>query len=429
MDLFATMPTGVTAIFWGVLTFSILVVIHEGGHFLAARFFGVKVHEFMVGLPGPALRVRSKKTGIAYGVTAIPLGGYVRIAGMEPGAEDAALGRALGLLADRGRIGPSDLSSELAALGVDHARATALLTTLEDYGAAEQIVDWPESRSLIERAPGESDDELLSRVRSTVYRGQKPWKRVTILAMGVLFNLLAAMLIFTVTLSVWGYDVPSTTIATVVKGSAAEKAGIRVGDRVAALGSTPVKEWHDLLTATAAHKAGDTVAVSIVREGRTVTVQAVLGKGTSGHGFLGVGPTPVRKRFTVLAAARESVVWTGMVFVAVGQFFNPSTFAASVGNARSVVGISYEVAAAVKAGPINYAWMVALLSLSLGVMNILPIPPLDGGKIAVELIEKLARRPLRREVNYAFSAIGTVLLFSLIFYLMYADIVRYIVKG
>ena len=71
----------------------ILVVIHEGGHFLAARVFGVKVHEFMIGLPGPAFRFQGKRT--TYGVTAIPLGGYVRIAGMEPGPEDPLLGPAL----------------------------------------------------------------------------------------------------------------------------------------------------------------------------------------------------------------------------------------------------------------------------------------------------------------------------------------------
>ena len=64
MPAAATMPTGMAAIFWGVVTFSLLVVIHEGGHFLAARAFKVKVHEFMIGLPGPGLRVRSRKSGV-----------------------------------------------------------------------------------------------------------------------------------------------------------------------------------------------------------------------------------------------------------------------------------------------------------------------------------------------------------------------------
>ncbi|MDO8915598.1 MAG: site-2 protease family protein, partial [Coriobacteriia bacterium] len=355
MELLANMPSGVAATFWGIVTFSLLVVIHEGGHFLAARFFGVKIHEFMVGLPGPAIRIKSERSGTSYGITAIPLGGYVRIAGMEPGAEDPLLGRALALLVDRGRIGPSELADELAVAGVDHARATALLTTLEDYCAAESIPDWPESRSLVVRATGETDETLLARIRRSVYRGQPTWKRITILCMGVLFNLLAAILIFTVILTVWGYDVASMRLSTVVAGSAAEKAGLKVGDRITALDGTPVTQWEELLASTSAHKPGDTLAVTVQRSGATIRFDVVLGASTPGHAFLGVGPAPVRKHFTVLAAARESIVWTGMVFVAVAQFFNPATFASSIGNARSVVGISYEVAQAVKSGPLDYA--------------------------------------------------------------------------
>jgi regulator of sigma E protease len=133
-------------------------------------------------------------------------------------------------------------------------------------------------------------------------------------------------------------------------------------------------------------------------------------------------PMPVGEAF------KASFAMTGQVFTAVGRLLNPATFTVSLQGARSVVGISYEVANAVTEGPLSYAWLIALLSLSLGVMNILPIPPLDGGKIASEIVEALMRRPIPRRVSLAFSATGAVLLFSLIFYLMYADIVRYIVS-
>ena len=134
MGPLANMPTGPAAIFWGGITFSLLVVIHEGGHFLAARAFKIKVHEFMIGLPGPALRFRSKRTGVFYGVTAIPLGGYVRIAGMEPGAEDELLGPALIAVRRLGNMHPLQLAEELR---VTNDRASALLTTLADWGAVE----------------------------------------------------------------------------------------------------------------------------------------------------------------------------------------------------------------------------------------------------------------------------------------------------
>ena len=84
-------------------------------------------------------------------------------------------------------------------------------------------------------------------------------------------------------------------------------------------------------------------------------------------------------------AIKNSFMWIGLVFKAIAGFFNPATFQTSVSQSSSVVGISVEVSRAVKSGPIDYAFIVALLSLSLGVMNILPIPPLDGGKIALEI--------------------------------------------
>lgn len=426
MDILANLPTGVAAIFWGVITFSILVVLHEGGHYFAARSFGIKIHEFMLGLPGPALKFRSRATGIVYGVTAVPLGGYVRIAGMEPGPEDELLGAALGALVDAGHLGTGDLAK---ALGVPADRASALMTTLEDYGAAEPMEDWPESRAAVERAAGETDSEMLARVRRTVYRGLAPWKRVTILAMGVLVNITAAIMIFTITLSAWGVPTATLTLESVVAGSPAGNAGVRAGDTIRSIDGTKMHDWGAVLDTVAARKPGEIVSLAVVRDGRPRTFTIALGKRADGHALLGVRIASKNVRMTPLAALRESLTWTGEVFVAIGRFFQPSTFAASVSQARSVVGISYEVADAAKAGPLQYAWMIALLSLSLGVMNILPIPPLDGGKVAVELVEAVLRRPIPRKVSYALSGIGAVLLFSLIFYLMYADVMRYIVRA
>lgn len=125
----------------------------------------------------------------------------------------------------------------------------------------------------------------------------------------------------------------------------------------------------------------------------------------------------------------ESVRLTGMVFVAIGRFFSPETFQESVEDARSIVGITVIVAEAARMGPLSYAWIVALLSLSLGVMNILPIPPLDGGKVAIEIVEAVARRPLSRRFSLGLSLSGAVLLFSLIGYLMYADVMRYFIQN
>jgi regulator of sigma E protease len=425
MNPITSLPSGGAAILWGVITFSLLILLHEGGHFVAARAFGVKVHEFMLGLPGPALRWRSKRTGISYGVTAVPLGGYVRIAGMEPGPEDELLGRALGIVTAGEHVDASDLAREL---GVPHERASALLTTLEDYGAAEPLDDWPGFAPLVSRAPGEDDDALLTRVRSTVYRGQPAWKRISILAAGVLVNIVSAILILTLALSIIGVPTPVPTVAALTTGGAAATAGVRVGDTITALDGKHVSGWDQLTATLRAAKAGVPVQLGVSRHGTSLTL-AVTPKARPGGGaLLGIEADTVDRPMSVVGAFMQSLSMTGAVFVAVAHFFNPSTFATSLQGARSVVGISYEVARSAAEGPLAYAWMISLLSLSLGVMNILPIPPLDGGRIAVEIIEGVIRRPVPRRLAVTVSAVGTLLLFSLIFYLMYADVLRYIVN-
>jgi regulator of sigma E protease len=428
IGLTPSMPSGWAALFWGVLTFSVLILLHEGGHFVAARLFGVKVHEFMLGLPGPALRWRSKKSGVVYGVTAIPLGGYVRIAGMEPGAEDELLGAALHHIVAKGHVDEPELAVQL---GIGRDRAAAILASLAEWGAIAAAADSHGYGAVIDAPADLGPAELLDRARSVTYRGRKTWQRVVILAMGVLCNLAAAILIFTVTLSVWGLPQysPTLTLKEVTAAGPSAMAGIRAGDSLVSLDGVAMKDWEQVLDAVAARKPGDTVVVMARRAGGLERFEVVLGAKSDGHPLLGVMIDTVDVPVPLSEAFSTSLQWTGLVFVAIADFFRPSTFSASISSARSVVGISYEVAKAAEAGPIQYAWMIAFLSLSLGALNILPIPPLDGGKVAVEIVERLFRRPLRKELSYALSALGAMLLFSLIFYLMYADIMRYIVKG
>lgn len=429
MNPIANLPTGAAALFWGVITFSLLVVIHEGGHFIAARAFRVKVHEFIIGLPGPAIRIRSRRTGIAYGVTMVPLGGYVRIAGMEPGREDELLPRALGALIDAGRI---DAAALAGRLGVPEARAFSLLTTLEDYGAAGRVDgSRDELRPLVSREVGETDDAMLARVRAATYRGLPVWKRITVLAMGVIVNIVAALLILTLALTLIGIPTPVPIVASVAAGGAAQSAGVRAGDRIVGIDGRTVAGWQALKATLRSTRPGTPTQLMVRRSGSALTLRVIPAAAPSGGGsVLGIVADTVNKPMALGAAVSESFQMAGAVFVAVGRLLNPATFVSSVKNAVGVVGISYEAASAAADGPLAYAWMVALLSLSLGVMNMLPIPPLDGGKIAVELVELGIGRPLPRSVSLALSAIGTVLLFSLIFYLLYSDVLRFIVaKG
>lgn len=418
------MSDGLSALFWGVVTFSLLVVIHEGGHFAAARLFGVKVHEFMVGLPGPALRFHGAKT--TYGITAIPLGGYVRIAGMEPGPEDPLLGPALASVTRRGT---ADATAVAFDLEIDESAADRVLLTLADWDAVHAIDgDAFTYRSRFSTADALDPVKMLDNARSVTYRSLSTWKRIVLLSAGVVMNLLTAVLVFTVVLATFGYFDQTGQIDAVTAGSAAEAAGLESGDKVTAIDGDPVDSWQAMVMSLQRYQPGDTVTIAYERDGAAGTAEATLGKkpGTNAP-LLGVSPGVVKVHPNVFEALVLSVSYIGLTFQAIAGFFNPSTFQASIEGASSVIGASYIAADAAAAGPLDYAAIVALLSLSLGVINIFPIPPLDGGKVVLELVERLRGRPLSRTVSLSMSATGAVLLFALIGYLMYSDVVRYVV--
>lgn len=415
------MSDGLAALFWGVITFSLLVVVHEGGHFLAARLFGVKVHEFMVGLPGPAIRFRGAKT--TYGVTAIPLGGYVRIAGMEPGPEDPLLGPALAAVTAAGPLDARGLSVEL---GIDSAVADRLLLTLSDWDAIVAIEDRDDLyRSRFGASEAVDPVALLDRARSVTYRGLSTLKRIIVLSMGVLLNLATAVIVFTLVLSLFGYVRDTGAVGTVSPGSAAETAGVKPGDRIVAVDGEATPEFQDLVHTIAAREVGESVALTFERGGSTETVTATLGTNpANGRAMLGVTPAWEDVRPNPWQAFLLSFSFIGLTFVAIAGFFNPETFAASVSQSSSVIGAAQYAAEAAESGPLDYARIVAALSLSLGVINILPLPPLDGGKIALEVVEKLRGKPLPRAFSVGVSLSGAALLFALIAYLMYTDITR-----
>lgn len=405
--------------FWGVLTFSILVVLHEMGHFLAARAFGVKVHEFMVGLPGPSVRLHTKN--MDWGVTAIPLGGYVRIAGMEPGPEDSRIGDALLVVRDNGPLNAAELA---ARLGVDEARGETLLATLADWKAVREVPADRYEFSVGGATAGMSAAELADTARSVTYRGQPAWKRITILGMGVVTNLLVAILTFTVVLSIWGYYDVTTRIDTVSADSPASAAGLQEGDALLAVNGTAVASWDEFQLTMAGTKPGEVARIDIERGSERLTVPVTLGE-KDGHGFVGISPAVVAVHPNVAQAFTESLRYVQQTAALILNLFRPSTFSGTIKSFTGVLGVSVMAEEAVKAGALSYAGLIAMLSLSLGIMNILPLPPLDGGKIVLEVVEKVIGKPVARGVSLGLSAAGAVVLFSLISFIMYQDIVRF----
>lgn len=423
------MTAGFSALVWGIITLSLLVLVHEGGHYFAARAFGVRVREFMVGLPGPKLSFKRKNT--LYGVTAVPLGGYVKVVGMEGDQHNPLVEPVLAYITTKQEVELEDLAKHFH---LDETKMYSIVLALRDLQAVTIGKNEP-IRALYPATDAEDPDALYARVRTDSYLTIPMWKRIAILLSGIFLNLVMAIAVFTVVFSLWGMyqDVGHVTP---VPDAPADLAGIPAQARIISIDEVPVANFEELTEQIQAHEVGDTVTVVFQEPGVADSNEMAYVDATatliahpdSGLPFLGVSPYFVKVRVPFFAALGTSFEYLWLTAKAIGGLFNPASFAATVNQSSSVVGIAVIAAEAVKAGPYEYAGLIAAISLSLGLMNLLPIPPLDGGKIVLELVEKVRKKPLSLNVSLGISAVGFTLLFALMAYLVYHDFTRFIVR-
>ena len=322
-----------------------LVMLHEAGHFVAAKRSGMKVTEFFLGF-GPRLwSVRRGET--EYGIKAIPLGGYVRIVGMN----------------------------------------------------SEEVV-----------AP---EDEPRT-YRQGTYRN-----RLIVVLAGVTVNFMLAFLLFFVVLAWHGTaDRPNTTVSSVVAKSAASQAGLQVGDRIVAVDGSPVPTWNKLKAAIEA-RGGEATTFSIVRDGHKLDVQATPKVNDNGDGFLGIGPGAIFRPAGVLQAAPESAktIWrvVAQTGSAVGGLFSPSGVtnysknftssgsssgaAASSNRIISIVGVVDQGSQIVNGNIWNLLMLLGLLNVAIALVNLVPLPPFDGGHAAIVVYEWTASKVKGRTVR------------------------------
>ncbi len=342
-------------IVYATIVLGVLVFIHEAGHYLAARAFGVRVTEFMLGLPGPSVGFTWR--GTRFGVTAIPLGGYARICGMEPGKQKPHLKEVLAYVMSHGTAVMEDVALEL---GISNDEAFEALDELTDWGS----ITGPAKRDTYNtyRAPSvkgsfelgearevEDAQELFDSEYKQQYRSLPFWKRSIILLAGIVMNLLFAMLVFVLIYSVIGFDVQNT----------------QTGE----ISHMTVDPWRAI---------------------------------TAGFNYI------------------------GMVVTAVIGLFNPATAAETVSQSTSVMGIAVLSKSAAEQGFVSFLSFMAMISVSLGIMNLIPIPPLDGGRFIVEVFQKVSRRLVSARVMNYISAVGLVLFIGFFVLMMSQDVQRFI---
>jgi len=429
-----------------VLVLGVIILVHEWGHFIVARRFGVRVDVFSIGF-GPRL------FGFKWGATdwrlsAVPLGGYVRMAGQDiadvdssdqvpTGAPDELMSKKRWQRALISVAGPTvNLIFPILLLSIYYLIAGIPYAA---FLSKPIVVAAPPTQQSAENSL-QSGDHVLS-----VNSLKNPtWEQVQTLlsrtASGTSLNVEVENNGVTRTLSLpwksdpgsrpFGYFPIPARISEVAAGTPASHAGLRAGDVVRAIDGQKIDYW-DQFVDMVRGSGGRTLQLAVERGGQTLTLAVTPKQGiadsTDTKYQIGVAPEPALayKRVGLVQSLSEarSRTWDIVeeTFGVFGKLFSGRVSAKQL---QSVVGISRAAGEAVSQGPFTVISLMALISVNLGILNLLPIPILDGGHILLLSLEGLRRRDFSLAFKERFIQVGLVFLLVILAYAMYNDVVR-----
>jgi regulator of sigma E protease len=395
-----------------ILGLAFLILVHEAGHFFAARLVGMKPTRFYVGFP-PALAKVTRK-GIEYGIGMIPLGGYVKIPGMHRLAAsdvDAHLGPALQEAPQL--YGPTERLKRALTEGREQE---ALLALDELEEAVDRGFISPGARRAAERGIREAREAL----SPEAYWRQRTWKRVFVIFAGPGTNLLFAIILFAA-LFMAGGGKATETVASVINGEPAMVAGLRPGDQVVAINGEIVNSAKQIPEKISGSD-GRKLALLVQRHGQVVPLKPVSAH--KRNGVYRLGFTLEGESLSPPAAIWQSIKLTGEVTKQIGVSLGNLIHGEGRKDISSPVGIVQGSSSALNEGLQNYLWVLGLISLSLALLNLLPLLPLDGGHIVFSIVEGVRGRAVRREIYERVSAVGIFLVVLLFFVGLSNDIGR-----
>jgi regulator of sigma E protease len=454
---------------WFIVAVSLLVTVHEFGHFWVARRLGFKVLRFSVGFGRPLLE-HTARDGTVFAIAAIPLGGYVRMLDEREGpvptpdlprsfTRKPPWQRILVLLA-----GPA-FNIVFAILVL-----WAMLWAKGSIEDVRPIVGTVVKGSLAERAGLRPNDQILA-------IGNEPVsvREPTLGRRDVVFSLLDAVsangpvvltvrgddrstryVTFTVgsdaarrkltepnTLITQGLgfdfsDPPiPAAIGGVAKGGAADKAGLRKGDVIVDIDGRALKTFHDLADVTTHAKPGDTLAIRYLRDGSEHTLRLTVGsaKGPDGKPRTSIGvqsPPPsgdmlvIRKLTPVTALTAASAEAWNMTTLQARLVWRMMIGQVSLKNLNGPLSIAEFAGESASGGTVSFLSFLVLISLSLGFLNLLPIPILDGGQIVYQVAEWLKGSPVSEQAQVLGQQVGIALLILMMGVALFNDIARQI---
>jgi regulator of sigma E protease len=391
-----------------ILGLALLILVHEAGHFYASLAVGLRPRRFYVGFPPPLLK--KERNGIEYCLGAIPLGGFVTIPGMHrPIGHDverrfaAAVAEVPALTGSVDRVKRS-LDAD------DFASTPALLDELEGGLLVASLS--PSARSSAQKGVTELRDAL----GPDAYWKAPTWKRLVAIGAGPAANILLTIVIFTfLYMTVAGQ--PTSTVASVVPElrpgvtSPAQSVGLQPGDRIVAIGGSAVKA-EDVSTVIGDSR-GAPLEVTVIRNGERVELGPVSAQLVDGRYRLGFGLEGTSLPF-VQSVGRAFEV-TGIVSREIVKSLGRLVTGQGRNDVASPIGITRASSDAVERGADSYLWVLGLISLSVALLNLLPLLPLDGGHILFTIIEGARGKFVRREIYERVSIVGLGVVLLLFF--------------
>jgi len=389
-----------------ILVLGLVVFVHELGHFLAAKWAGVYAPRFSVGF-GPALwRLRRGET--EYVIAALPLGGYVRMASRDD--ETMAL--------IEGGSPEGQGQGEGTGQGQSEGRGTeAGGTTPPDWDPTAMVPFGP--------IPVPPD---------RWFESKKLYQRIVILLAGVTMNVLLTLGVSTGVYAWYGKPYVPAVIDSVVAGMPGAQAGLLKGDSVASIDGRPVKAWNELLTQVSA-SAGKPVRFGLVRGGEAIslTITPVAQDGMDAStgkkvtvGRVGVLPKdnvqrePIGLVDAAVGGWRATWSMAGSVTGVVGGLFRGTV---SVKNLGGPVAIARTSVAAARSGLESVWALIAFLSINLAILNLLPVPILDGGQVLMTMAESVKGSPFTIRTRENVMRVGLAAIVALFAVVMFNDLV------
>jgi regulator of sigma E protease len=351
-----------------IVVLTVLVFVHEMGHFLVARRNGVRVEVFSIGF-GAEIVGWTDRHKTRWKISALPLGGYVKM-----------------------------------------------------FGDANAM-----------SAPGDQLVEMTPEERAVSFHHKSVGRRTAIVAAGPIANFLLAIVVFAGLFTFVGQPFTSPVIGEVDAGSAAARAGFEPGDRIVAINGEPIERFQQVIRIVELG-LGEPLTALVSRGDGTVTLHAtpdvIERKDNFGHRYQ-VGRLGLRAKgveyvrydpaSSLWRATEETAVLTVATFKAIGQMIVGTR---STEELQGPIGMGKMVGEMAEGGIVQAIWILAMLSLNLGLINVLPIPMLDGGHLLFYALEAVRRRPLTpRMQDYGFR-IGLTLVFLLMAFATWNDLVH-----